>query len=53
MHSAEAAAAELLWFSVAYLVLSVLFLFNARTTIARAFARRRHRRASRPGYTEA
>ncbi len=53
MHSAEAAAAELLWFTVAYLVLSVLFLFHARTTIARMFARRRHRGASRPGYTGA
>jgi cation:H+ antiporter len=53
VHSDDAAAAELLWFSVAYIALAVFFLVQARTTLGRYLGHWRRRRASRPSYTEA
>jgi cation:H+ antiporter len=53
LHSPDAAAAEMMWFTDAYIVLSIFFLFQRRSTIARLFARGRHpRRATRRRYTE-
>jgi cation:H+ antiporter len=51
LHSPEAAAAELVWFSVLYLALSVVFLVHARKTIGRMV--RRHRPPAHASYTEA
>jgi len=53
MHSDEAAATELLWFSIAYLALAVFFFVQSRTTVARYLGHWRRRRASRPSYTGA
>jgi len=53
LHSAEAAAAEIFWFSILYIVLAFVFLFQARSTIGAMYARWRRERAAHPGYTEA
>jgi cation:H+ antiporter len=50
LHSPEAAAAELLWFSIAYIVLSVFFLFQARGTISHMFHRQATLSMERPPY---
>lgn len=53
LHAADMAEAEMLWFSIAYLALSVVFLVQARSTIAELFSRRRRQPTTRPGYTDA
>jgi hypothetical protein len=50
LHSPEAAAAELLWFTIVYILLSVLFLFQARGTITHMFQRPATLTMDRPPY---
>ena len=47
MHDPTAAAAEMTWFTILYVVLGVVFLFVARTSLLRRVRmRRKHVRAS-------
>jgi cation:H+ antiporter len=53
VHNPDAAAAEMMWFTGAYVALSIVLLFQRRSAIGQFFARGRHRRrAARRRYTE-